>query len=94
MPIRRSDAKVAVLLYVVPNLLIGITTSFSSDFDIRFFNCFLFLETNRMITISKLYLLTSLGVDFSFWPIFCSKASHRQNCALRSRTNLKISGRV
>ena len=28
--------------YVVPNLLIGITTSFSSDFDIRFFNYFFF----------------------------------------------------
>ena len=47
-----------------------------------------------MITISKLYLLTSLGVDFSFWPLCCSEASHRQHCALGSRTNLKLSGRV
>ena len=31
----------------------------------------------------------SLGVDFGFWPHFCSEASHRQHCAHGPKTTLK-----
>ena len=58
----------------VGDLLIGITQSFSSNFDIifliTFFNHF-FLETNRMMTLLKLYLLRN-----RFWfvaPFFAPR---------------------
>ena len=81
-----SDATLATLTLFVHNLVI-----FHPILTLFFINA-CFLKTNRMVTITKLYIFFSS--DFGFCPIFCSKASHGQYCTYGPKTTLKMLGRV
>ena len=92
MPISLSFAKVAVCLFLPK---VGYCGHIFLDIDFKFVFLFIYIKINRQTklevhqTISK---LISLGLDFGFWPHFCSEDSYRQHCG--PKATLKMSGRV